>query len=188
MRIAVTAATGQLGYEILYNLKKELGPENLVGLARRPERNRIKDLEFRKGDYTNKRQLLEAFRGIDRVILIASNDDPKKRFNQHKNVIDAAKDAGVQHIIYASIAGEDNDSAFNSIIESNRLTENYLIASGLKYTIGRNSLYIEPELNYIDTYIQNGKITNSAGPGRCSYTTRCELSKAYTKIVSETGH
>ena len=121
-------------------------------------------------------------------MLVSGMDEPDKRILQHQNVINAAKEAGVVKIIYTSILGEVGDTSFSPIISSNRRTEEDIMNSGLQWVIGRNGLYIEPDLEYIENYIKDGRISNCAADGKCSYTTRNELAFAYSKILIEEKH
>jgi NAD(P)H dehydrogenase (quinone) len=74
------------------------------------------------------------------------------------------------------------------VVQSNRQTEADLRASGLDWAIGRNGIYIEPDLEYIETYRQRGEIANCAGSGRCGYTTRPELAAAYARMLTGPEH
>ncbi len=110
---------------------------------------------------------------------------PEDRIQQHRNVIEAAKAAGVRKIVYTSIQGPDEDTAFSPVVQSNRQTEADIRASGLDWAIGRNGIYIEPDVEYIDSYRAKGEIANSAGSGKCGYTTRSELAHAYTALLTQ---
>ena len=63
-----------------------------------------------------------------------------------------------------------------------------LINSKIDWSIGRNSLYIEPDLEYIETYKKLGAIVNSADKGKCGYTSRNELAVAYTQMLLNKKH
>ena len=188
MNIAVTSASGQLGKAIVRSLIDTKGPENVIAIARTPEHAESLGVEVRAGDYTQKEQFDTALRGVDTLLLVSGNDDPEKRKQQHANVIDAAKAAGVHKVVYTSIIGPVRDSDFSPIVNSNRHTEEYLKNSGLAWSIGRNGIYLEPDLEYLDHYRKDGKITNSAGDGRCAYTTRAELADAYARMLTEDQH
>ena len=56
---------------------------------------------------------------------------PDKRIEQHRNVILAAKNAGVGKIVYTSVQGADSGTAFSTVIQSNRQTEQDVRESGL---------------------------------------------------------
>lgn len=188
MKIAVTSASGQLGSAIARQLAETLGNDQVVGIARTPDKAAHLGIEIRKGDYNNIEDFLDAFRDIDKVLLVSGMDKPENRILQHRNVIQAAKDSGVQKIVYTSIVGDEHASAFSPIVRSNRQTEKDIQDSGLPWVIGRNGIYIEPDLEYIDRYVEDGEIRNSAGAGRCAYTSRNELSVAYTHMLIDERH
>ena len=188
MKIAVTSASGQLGKAIVRSLIDIVGKENVIAIARTPEHAESLGVEVRAGDYTQKEQFDTALRGVDTLLLVSGNDDPEKRKQQHANVIEAAKTAGVRKVVYTSIIGPVRNSDFSPVVNSNRHTEDYLKNSGLTWSIGRNGIYLEPDLEYLDHYRKDGKITNCAGDGRCAYTTREELADAYARMLAEDQH
>lgn len=188
MRVAITAASGQLGSAAVAAAVAEIGREKVVGLARTPAKAQHLGVEVRPGDYDDRAQLTRSLAGIDRVLLISGFDPPEQRIEQHRNVIEAAKATGVEKIVYTSIQGPEHGTAFSPIVRSNRQTEEDVRASGLAWTIGRNGIYIEPDVEYIDTYRERGEIANSAADGRCGYTTRPELAYAYARLLTGTEH
>ena len=188
MKIAVTAANGKLGTSIINELKKEIGKENVIGIVRTPEKASHLGIEIRKGDYNNREDFNTALKEIDTVLLISGMDVPQKRIQQHRNVIEAAKINGVKKIVYTSIIGDEDKTAFSPIVKSNRQTEKDVKESGLEWVIGRNGIYIEPDLDYLDTYIKEGEIRNCAGDGKCGYTSRGELGFAYSLMVMQDKH
>lgn len=74
------------------------------------------------------------------------------------------------------------------VIRSNRQTEEDIRQSGLAWSIGRNGIYIEPDIEYIESYKAQGRIRNCAGDGACGYTTRKELAFAYCQMLLEEKH
>lgn len=184
MKIAVTGATGELGKAVIRELITQIAAEDITGISRNPENNPLPGIDYRKGDYNNYEQYLEALSEIDRLLIISSNDYPEKRPQQHRNVIKAAQEQGVKRIVYSSIIGNPDVSAFAPVVSSNRKTEEDIRNSGIPWLIGRNGLYIEPDLEYIDAYKAEGKIVNCAGPGKCAYTSRKELARAYALMLT----
>lgn len=187
MQIAVTSASGQLGAAIVQHLINEVGPAGVRALARTPERAAHLGVEVCPGDYNNFNDLLSSLQDIDSVVLVSGNDHPDTRIIQHRNVIEAAKRNGVRKIVYTSIVGAREGNAFSPIVQSNRQTEKDIQASGMQWAIGRNGLYIEPDLEYIETYKKEGAVINCAGEGRCGYTSRHELATAYTCMLTNNG-
>ncbi|MDB6178724.1 SDR family oxidoreductase [Paracoccus sp. Z330] len=187
MKIAVTAASGQLGGAIVNALVKEQGHENVVGLARTPANARSLGVEIRPGDYEAADQLRVSLKGVDALLLVSGLEAPEKRIPQHRNVINAARAAGVRKIVYTSIQGPDEGTAFSPVVQSNRQTEADIRDSGLDWVIGRNGIYIEPDVEYVESYKARGEIVNSAGDARCGYTTRAELARAYASLLTQTN-
>lgn len=188
MKIAVTSASGKLGASIVKHLINLIGKENVIGIARTVEKATYLGVEIRKGDYNSREDFDSALQGVDAVLLVSGMDEPQKRIQQHRNVIEAAKQNGVNKIVYTSIVGDEDKNAFSPIVQSNRQTEKDVQASGLQWVIGRNGIYIEPDLEYLDTYIKEGRIENCAGQGKCTYTSREELGYAYAKLLIEDKH
>lgn len=183
MKIAVCSASGQLGSAIVNQLKAQIGLEQVIGIARTPAKAEKLGVEIRKGDYNSLEEFKVALNGVNKVLLVSGMDAPEKRIPQHRNVIEAAVYNGVEKIVYTSIIGAEKDTAFSPIVQSNRQTEEDVKNSGLSYAIGRNGIYIEPDLEYIETYKKEGGIRNCAGDGKCVYTSRDELAFAYSQLL-----
>lgn len=188
MKIAITAASGKLGGEIVKATVALTTKDDVIALARTPERAGHLGVEVRPGDYNDKVALEQSLKSVDVVLLVSGMDAPDKRIEQHRNVIDAAKKNGVKKIVYTSVQGAEENTAFSPIIQSNRQTEQDVISSGLEWVIGRNGIYIEPDIEYLETYKKMGGISNCAGDGLCGYTTRPELAYAYAKMLTEDQH
>ncbi|MCG9543898.1 SDR family oxidoreductase [Vibrio sp. Isolate33] len=188
MKIAVTAASGKLGSAIVEATVKLTSKDQVVALARTPERALGLGVEVRPGDYEDAEQLEQSLQGVDVVLLVSGMDAPDKRIGQHRNVIEAAKKSGVRKIVYTSVQGAEENTAFSPVIQSNRQTEQDVRESGLEWVNGRNGIYIEPDIEYIDSYKKAGGIFNCAGEGKCGYTTREELGYAYARMLVEDKH
>lgn len=183
MKVAVTAASGQLGGAIVKQLIGAIGSKDIIAIARNPSKAEHLGVTVKKGDYNNRTDFDEALKEIDVVVIVSGMDAPDKRVEQHRNIIHAARDAGARKIVYTSIVGDDGKSTFDAIVKSNRQTEQDVRESGLEWSIGRNGLYIEPDVEYIETYKKEGKIANCAADGLCSYTVRSELAFAYVQMI-----
>lgn len=188
MTIAVTAASGQLGASIARVLVDMNTGEPIIGLARNPRKAGDLGIEIRPGDYDDTGQLRSSLEDVDTLLLVSGMAAPDVRIGQHRNVINAAKEAGASKIVYTSVQGAEEGTSFSPIIQSNRQTEADVRDSGLDWVIGRNGIYIEPDVEYIESYKASGEIANSAADGRCGYTTRPELACAYARMLTGAEH
>jgi NAD(P)H dehydrogenase (quinone) len=163
MTYAVTAVSGQLGLEIARKLIALPGGVPVIGLARTPAKVTDLGIEVRPGDYDQPEQLQTSLAGVDALVIVSGMAPPEERIQQHRNVIDAARAAGVQKLVYTSIVGPEEGTRFSPIVQSNRKTEQDVRESGLDWAIGRNGIYIEPDIDYLDSYKSRSVIANSAG-------------------------
>jgi NAD(P)H dehydrogenase (quinone) len=162
-----------------------VGRESVIAITRSPLKAQALGVEVRRGDYNDGVEFERALDGVDAVLLVSGMDAPEKRVEQHRNVIGAAVTSGAKKIVYTSVQGAEQGTAFSPIIQSNRQTEEDIQSCGLDWAIGRNGIYIEPDVEYIDTYRENGEIANCAGDGKCGYATRPELAYAYASLLTD---
>ena len=118
MKVAVTAATGGLGSSIIHELKKFMDHDHIFALCRTPEKAKHQGVEVKQADYNHYEGLLQGLEDIDVVLLVSGMDAPDKRIVQHRNVIEAARVAGVGKIVYTSIFGSSSNSPFDAIVET----------------------------------------------------------------------
>lgn len=188
MRIAVTAASGRLGHALLRCLPEQSGVRDIIAVARDPRRVLVPGVEKRSGDYQSPEGMQAALRGIDTVVMIsapvAGGDE---RVGLHRNVIAAARDAGVQRILFTSVIGNglEMNTMFGATQQVNRQTETDLQESGLEWLIGRNGLYLELDLIQMRKAGESGLYTNPAGEGRCPYISIGEIAYAYACMAAD---
>lgn len=185
MKIAITGATGQLGRVAVEKLKQKTVVGNLVALVRTPEKAADLGIETRVFDYTQPETLATSLKGIDTLFLISGNEIGQREI-QHKNVINAAKNAGVKNIVYTSLLNAATSSM--ALAPEHAATESALIASGINYTILRNGWYTENYAGAIAGAIQAGGFIGSAGDGKISSATREDFAEAAAVVLTTSGH
>lgn len=129
--------------------------------------------------------LAEAFAGAEKVALISMPFVGKKRQNAHKNVVDAAKAAGVKQIIYTSLVNATDET--NPSVEKidHAYTENYVKSVGLDYIFLRNSQYAEAMITNYFTFVKgDGVLKNSQGDGKMAYISRKDCAKALAHALA----
>src|SRR5690606_30886076 len=121
-----------------------------------------------------------ALAGVETLLLISGNAIGQ-RFAQHKAVIDAAKSAGVKHIVYTSLLHADSSGLI--LAKEHLDTENYLKESGIPYTLLRNGWYTKNYTTAAAAAIQTGKWVGSAGEGKISAAPRADYAAAAVQVV-----
>lgn len=177
MTNAITGATGHLGRLAIEALKARGG--SAVALVRDPAKAADLGVEARAFDYT-KPETFGALKGVTTLVLISSNDF-NDRVGQHKTVIDAAKAAGVGHIIYTSILKGDASPLI--LAEDHKGTEAYLKASGIAHTVLRNGWYTENYTGSLGGAVAHGAIVGSAGTGKVSTAARKDYAEAIAAVL-----
>lgn len=192
--ILVTGATGQFGKSAIdFLLKKGISSTNIVALVRDEEKaTELKDkgVVLKTGDYDNYTSLVNAFKGVKKLLFI-SGSDIMKRSKQHQNVLSAAKEAGVKHIVYTSFLGKDETetSPLWIVIESHLKTEAWLRESGLDYTILKNNLYMDFVPAFLgEDVVETGVIYLPAGEGKVGAVLRSEMAEATSNILTSANH
>lgn len=188
MTIAITGATGQLGRHVLDHLLNRTSADNLVAVVRDTTKAApiaAQGVEVREADYTDPAALNAAFAGVDTLLLISSNQ-VGERYNQHKNVIDAAVSNGVGHIAYTSVLHADSSPLV--LAPEHKQTEEYLSGVDAKTTFLRNGWYTENYSSQIEAAKATGKLVAAAGDGKVASATRNEYAEAAAVVLTDESH
>mgnify|MGYP003365212709 CR=1 FL=1 len=185
MKIAITGATGQLGHLAIEKLKERTEKENLIALVRNTEKAKDLGIEARLFDYAKPELLADSLKGVDYLFLISSSE-VGQRETQHKNIINAAKDAGVKWIVYTSLLHASTSEM--ALAPEHVATEKALQESGITYTILRNGWYTENYAGSIPGSIQAGAFIGSAENGKISSATREDYAEAAANVLTTEGH
>lgn len=186
--ILVTGATGTLGGKVIETLLlKNVPAAQIVALVRDENKAaslKEKGITIRIGDYDDKLSLDGAMKGIDKVLLV-SGGNVTNGLEQHQNVVDAAKKAGVKCLAYTSHCLRDRTTLVNEIMLTHFQTEDYIIASGLNYILFRNILYMDSMAVFMlgKNVLETG-INLPAGNGSVSYALRSDQAEAIGNVLA----
>ncbi|MBC3787570.1 SDR family oxidoreductase [Spirosoma utsteinense] len=184
--ILVTGATGHLGAATIHFLLKKMPASQVAALVRDADKAAAlteRGVTIRVGHYDDTASLDRAMQGVEKVLLIAGTDE-ENRVQQHKNVVDAAKKAGVPFIAYTSRTLKDRSTMANLLMEGHFQTEDYIIASGLTYALFRNVLYMDVIPQFVGASVFETGIHLPAGEGKVPFALRDEMGEAMANVLA----
>lgn len=188
--LLITGATGNLGSSVVSQLMRKNTNNQFVVTSSNPEgikKLTAQGLQARLANFGNQNSLNEAFKGVDKLLLISTMD--QNRFEQHKNVVDAAKAQGIKHIVYTSLAIKDiQTSGVKDLMMSHFQTEDYIKESGLTYTILRNTMYADALTQILGPNALNQDINLPGGDGKVPYVSRREMGEGIANLLEQDGH
>ena len=188
--IVVTGATGKLGTLILNALLARMPAERIGASTRDPDKAEglaRAGVRVRHGDFADGASLHHAFEGATQVLLVSSNAEAYggDTLAQHRAAIEAARDAGVQRIVYTSHMGASTTSAFRPM-HNHAATEAMLSSCGVPWTALRNGFYAEAGAAILGDVRQTRTVAAPVD-GRVSWTAHADLAAAAAVILSEQG-
>ncbi|UYO37750.1 SDR family oxidoreductase [Rhodopseudomonas palustris] len=183
-RFLVTGASGQLGRLVIDGLLKTV-PASQIGVLVRSDKAAAefaaRGLHVHNGDYGRPDSLKAAFTGVERALLISSSE-VGQRTAQHRNAIEAARQAGVKLLAYTSLLHADTSPL--GLAEEHRQTEAALKASGVPHALLRNGWYSENYAASIPAALAHGALLGSADGGRIASAARADYAEAAVRVLT----
>lgn len=175
--VAVTGATGALGGAVARLLAEAGVRQRLLArhTARLPELPGTPSYAITYSDGEHSTRALE---GVGTLFMVSAAESPYRRQDQ-RTFVDAAVDAGVQHIIYTSFMGAAPDAVF-TLARDHWDTEEYIKSKGLKYTFLRDCLYQDVLPSFVG---RDGVVRGPAGSGRLAAVARADVARAAARIL-----
>ena len=191
-KIIISGASGNLGgLTVKELLARGVPPSRLILVSRTPE----KESEYAKlgasvrfGDFTKPESLAAAYAGGTRMLLISvGGTKAEPATTLLKRAIDAAKAAGVKHIAYTSYVGISRGDV-EGLAANHMQTENDLKASGVAWTMLRNSIYMDGLVGQAAGMVAAGKAVIPPNESPIGYITRADCAAAAAAVLSTPGH
>jgi NAD(P)H dehydrogenase (quinone) len=190
MRIVIASASGQLARATAEYALEKVSPDDVILVSRTPDALAEfagRGVTVRYGDYDRPESLPAAFEGADRLLLISLHE-LGHRVTQHKNSIDAAKAAGVRHIVYTSYIMVD-PACPSTVVPDHLRTHELLADSGLDITYLRNGLYAEtPVTQILPPAIARGMLVDNTDHARGAFVHRDDCAAVAAAVLTSSGH
>lgn len=185
--LLVTGAAGASGTAVVREFARRGVP--VRALVRRvvegagPERPPT--VELVQGDMAEPDTLGAAFDGVERVLMISSPD--RSLTHTQRTFIDAAKRAGVRHVVKFSGRGCRPDSGFR-FARMHGEVEQYLERSGLAWTMLRPSQFMHVYLREARTIARDGTLALPMAHARLAPVDVEDIAKIAVEVLLGEGH
>jgi NAD(P)H dehydrogenase (quinone) len=173
--LAVTGSTGHVGGLVARALA-DLHPRLIVrDPLRAPE---LPGTTVAQASYGDLDASVAALQGIDVLFMVSASESATRRA-EHRSFIDAAANAGVEHLVYTSFSGASAEATF-TLGRDHHDAEQAIIDSGLPFTILRDNFYLDLLPLFAD---ENGVIRGPAGDGRVAAVARADVAAVAAEVL-----
>ncbi len=144
-RYLVTGATGRTGSHVVRKLVQAGAQVRALVHSTSPDHLPNVGVEYVQGDYEDVDSLVAAAQGVDYVIATVGaqaaqrgiDKIEKVEYQGTANMVDAAKRQGVRHMTLITVRSAGTEWSFYPVYPAKARSEQYLMASGVPYTILR---------------------------------------------------
>lgn len=184
--ILVTGATGNVGVELVNKLSSGGHPVRAFVRGRtRAAGIALPGTELIEGDFTRPETWLRALAGVERLFLLIPSSAEVEQ--QQRDFVDAAKQAGVRHIVKLSQLGA-NERSSARFMRYHGAVENYIRESGIAYTFLRPNLFMQGLLNFRPTISSQGAFYAAAGNAKVSIVDVRDIASVAAAALTKSGH
>jgi uncharacterized protein YbjT (DUF2867 family) len=183
--ILVTGATGTVGSEVVKQLLEAGAPVRVI--ARDPAKAAAKlgsAVDVVRGDLGAPETLGAAFAGVSKAFVLSTGPDGPRL---EGNAFDAAKKAGVAHVVDLSVFGAASERG-TTIDRWHRESEKKLEASGLAWTFLRPGAFASNALMWIPSIKAQGAVFSPAGEGKMTPIDPRDIAAVAVKALTTPGH
>ncbi len=185
--IFVSGANGQFGRAVIKSILAAGQAGSLAVGTRNVDSDFARELaaqgvSVRHADFGDPASMRGALQGIAKALFIPTYDTNDVRLRQNTTALEAARAAGVRHVVYPSFLNAESPQ-----VEHSRLvhlpTEQAIRASGLGFTILRHALYADVLIGDLEETLATGVLTRAGGEARCAYVARADLGISAAQVL-----
>lgn len=185
--ILVTGATGNVGSLVIKGLVAGGHPARAFVTDEAEARKALgPEVELAKGNFDDTASLDAALRGVDKLYLLAPFH-PSKQTTWEANTIDAAKRAGVKHVVLHSVSGAEYEPGI-LLGRCHRAGEKLLEKSGMAWTILRPTGFMSNALGWAASVKSQGAVYQPMGDGKMAVIDPRDIAAVAVATLTTAGH
>jgi len=182
--ILVTGATGTIGSSTVKALKAK-GASFKVG-TRSPEKLKGQGVEGVQFDWDKPETFGPALKGVEKVFVLTPIAEKQVEYTQA--LVDAAKKAGVKHIVKLSVMGADSEPGI-ALGRMHRGAEKAIKDSGIAWTMLRPTFFMENFFNYYGADPKkDSTVYNPHGQGKAAWVDGRDVGEVAAAVLTGKGH
>ena len=180
--ICVTGASGTLSSEVIRQLESAQAPfRGAYFSEEKAEAARARGIETVIIDYDRPETLRAAFEGCDRLFLLGPN--VPNQSDLERNAVEAAKAAGVRHIVKQSVTGAAEESY--SLAKVHRSVEKAIESSGLAWTFLRPNSFMQNAVTFMgETIRADAAFYSASGQAKISHVDVRDIAAVAVKVLT----
>lgn len=184
--IIITGAGGTLGSEVVRQLQSAKVPFRAAYFSeKKAEASRAGGINAVTIDYNRPDTLIAAFRGMDKLFLLAPS--ALNQTQMELNAVNAAEAARVKHIVKQSV-WKANEEGY-TFAKVHRAVEKAIESSGIAWTFLRPNGFMQNIENYMSETIKaNGEFYSAAGSAKISHIDARDVAVVAVKALTGSGH
>ncbi len=185
--ILVTGGTGNTGGQVLRRLSASGVPARALvrNVSKAAAIAALSNVEVVEGDMARPETLAAALRGVERALLISSSDPGM--LEVQSNFIDAARRAGVKHVVKLSGIMPELDSPFRFARMHGEI-ERRLEASGMAFTHLRAGEFMSSYFRQVPNIVARGALFLPMEEAKIASIDVADLAEVAAKVLTTSGH
>ncbi|HEX9783604.1 MAG TPA: SDR family oxidoreductase [Opitutaceae bacterium] len=184
--VIITGAGGTVGSHVIKELQSTKTPFRAAYFSEsKVKAARAHGIDAVTIDYSRPETLSAALKGSDRLFLLGPN--ALHQTELELNAVEAAKSAGIKHIVKLSVWRADEESY--SFAKIHRPVEKAIEASGMAWTFVRPNGFMQNVVTYMGESIKaEGAFYSAVGEAKMSHVDVRDIAAVVVKALTETGH
>jgi uncharacterized protein YbjT (DUF2867 family) len=184
--VCITGIGGTVGSEVARQLEAARVPfRGAYFSVAKADAARERGVDAVLIDYSRPETLRDAFAGCEKLFLLGPN--VLNQVELERNAVEAARAAGVRHIVKQSVMGAEDESY--SLAKVHRPVEKAIESSGLAWTFLRPNSFMQNIVTFMSEMINaEGAFYTASGDARISHVDVRDIAAVAVCALTEPGH